>query len=167
MDQYGFGWPESLNCSSLSNENCFDAGFSTEIQNPDGSCEDIILPMCLNMSYSQTSLPNVLGHTSQFDALTAIIDNVILVGCSPTMLPFLCSVYTPMCTADGSAKPCRSLCQQTMYECQQLLTLLNIKWPEELECSQFTDEDPSCMTDNATASTVPTTEVESQCEPLK
>ncbi|XP_033100250.1 uncharacterized protein LOC117103750 [Anneissia japonica] len=148
LETFGFGWPGPLNCSSLSNENCYDGGFSTEVQNPDGSCEDIILPMCLNMSYSQTRLPNVLGHTSQFDALTAIIDNVILVGCSPTILPFLCSVYTPMCTADGSAKPCRSLCQQTMYECQQLLTLLNLKWPEELECSNFTDDDPSCNVDD-------------------
>ena len=62
-------------------------------------CEKITIPMCADMKYNMTHMPNLIGHTSQKEALQ-VHEFVPLVqfGCSRLLKFFLCSVYVPMCT---------------------------------------------------------------------
>ncbi|XP_071959169.1 uncharacterized protein [Antedon mediterranea] len=186
MNQFGFDWPNELECSLLPNEGCYDGGITVEevVEEAvggsdtgiiaDGSCQYMSLPVCVDMAYNMTRLPNVLGHTSQVDAMNGFIDNAILVGldCSTEMISFLCSVYAPKCTPEGSAKPCRNMCERVSNDCQDFLSLVGMKWPEELECSKFTNEEDTCNEDinvenvTVTNPTVPNLQ-QGGCEPLR
>ncbi len=62
-------------------------------------CEKITIPLCADMKYNMTRMPNLIGHTSQKEALQ-VHEFIPLVqfGCSRLLKFFLCSVYVPMCT---------------------------------------------------------------------
>lgn len=74
------------------------------------SCEPVTLPMCLHddVTWNKTRMPNLLGHVSQLhDALQMSQEWTahLSLGCHDDLRVFLCSVYVPRCTANGSALP--------------------------------------------------------------
>nr|XP_053643627.1 secreted frizzled-related protein 3-like isoform X3 [Cherax quadricarinatus] len=102
-------------------------------------CEEIKIPMCQNMPYNLTRLPNLLHHSTQENAQLAI-EQFELLGwtkCSDQLEFFLCSMYVPICTvgfANEAIPPCRSVCEAARLGCEPLLAKFNIPWPTNLQC---------------------------------
>ncbi|XP_064101578.1 frizzled-9-like isoform X1 [Macrobrachium nipponense] len=104
-------------------------------------CERITIPMCMEMPYNTTRMPNFLGHFSQAEAAIQVHEFMPLVdiGCSHFLRFFLCSLYAPMCTpVVGTAIPsCRSICLEVKSKCLPVLRSFNFSWPAALECSRL------------------------------
>jgi len=113
-----------------------------------GRCEPIELPLCKNITYNTTIMPNLLGHTTQEEAGLEVNQffPLVKVQCSPHLQLFLCSVYAPVCTIlERPLAPCRSLCLSARGGCESLMNKFGFKWPEELDCSQFPEEGQLCV----------------------
>ncbi|XP_035764012.1 uncharacterized protein LOC102778311 [Neolamprologus brichardi] len=107
-----------------------------------GVCEPITIPMCQGLSYNQTLIPNLLGHTSQREAFTkmSFFNSMVQTVCSVDIRVFLCRVYAPQCEAGRAQWPCRSFCEKARRDCEGLMSNFGISWPEELQCSSFPEE---------------------------
>lgn len=123
-------------------------------------CTPITIPLCLNMRYNMTRMPNLVGHTNQKDAAMQVHEFIPLVqvGCSKYLKFFLCSLYAPMCTdmqQTGDEREtmvvpaCRSMCLEVKSKCEPVLNRLKFKWPPALDCGQLPEKsDPKkvlCM----------------------
>lgn len=106
------------------------------------SCQTITVPICKDQPYTQTFLPNSLGHHSQDDASLEIhtFAPLIHAGCSAQLKPFLCSVYTPECVQGRARPPCRTLCEQARTGCEPMLNRFGFQWPAGLRCETFSTE---------------------------
>uniref|UniRef100_A0A3P9MEC7 FZ domain-containing protein n=1 Tax=Oryzias latipes TaxID=8090 RepID=A0A3P9MEC7_ORYLA len=102
----------------------------------------ITVPLCANLPYTETIMPNMLGHKTQDEAATAIrqFSSLVRGQCSSHLKPFLCSVYTPKCVSGRAQPPCRSLCEKAKSECATSMKKLHFQWPEALKCEAFTTE---------------------------
>ena len=106
-------------------------------------CERITIPMCMDMKYNWTRMPNLVGHSNQRDAAIQVHEFTPLVryGCSRLLRFFLCSLYAPMCTEMGGETMiipvCRSMCLEVKQKCEPILSRFNFKWPKILECSKL------------------------------
>ncbi|XP_037309951.2 uncharacterized protein LOC119197600 [Pungitius pungitius] len=127
-------WPTRLRCDALPESNC--------VQGPPASCQPITVPLCGDLSYTETVLPNLLGHATQEEARAALTTfwPLVQVGCSTQLKPFLCSVYTPKCVSGSPRPPCRAQCEQARSGCEALMKRFGSKWPEDLRCEKFTAE---------------------------
>ena len=135
-------------------ENKFD---ETGIQ-PHGKCEAITIPLCKDIEYNQTIMPNLLNHQTQDDAGLEVHQffPLVKVDCSPYLKFFLCTMYVPVCTVlDEAIPPCRSLCIQARTGCKELMNRFGFEWPETLECSKF-PEKGLCVGQNKTSTPRPT-----------
>ena len=124
---------------------------------PSGSCEPITnVTMCLHINWSNASFPNIRGHNNQIEADKELKDFSPLVNhqlqCSNAAVHFLCSVYTPFCTAlsnDGREvylPPCKELCEHVRLSCEHLFDNVTLKWPEHLACDNFpSNETGPCL----------------------
>ncbi|CAL4122163.1 unnamed protein product [Meganyctiphanes norvegica] len=108
------------------------------------SCERITVPMCKEMPYNKTRMPNLLGHFTQNEAAIHVHEFMPMVnlGCSKYLRFFLCSLYAPMCTTvSGTDIPsipsCKSICLEVKSTCLPLLQSLNYTWPAPLECERL------------------------------
>lgn len=112
---------------------------------PPPTCQRITVPICKDLPYSETILPNILGHQNQDDASLEIhtFSPLIQAGCSPHIKPFLCSVYTPECVLGRARPPCRTLCEQARSGCEPLLIRFGFQWPQRLRCEAFSTD--SCQ----------------------
>lgn len=69
---------------------------------------------------------------------------------------FICSIYTPMCTAEYTKPlpPCRSLCERAKAGCAGILSYYSFTWPDSMQCDQFPEhnnpEGILCMERNLT-----------------
>lgn len=106
------------------------------------TCQTITIPFCKGLPYTETIMPNILGHRNQEDAGLEVYTFAPLIhaGCSPQVKPFLCSVYTPECVSGKPRPPCRTLCEQARSGCEPLMTKFGFQWPEALRCEGFTTE---------------------------
>ena len=120
----------------------------------DGKCERITIPMCMDMRYNMTKMPNLLGQTDQKDATIRINEFIPLVqiGCSKLLKFFLCSLYAPMCTEQVDETliipPCRSMCLDVKASCEPVLIRFSFPWPDVLDCNnlpQQPDRSSLCM----------------------
>ncbi|XP_007520559.1 frizzled-7 [Erinaceus europaeus] len=105
-----------------------------------GFCQPISIPLCTDIAYNQTILPNLLGHTNQEDAGLEVHQfyPLVKVQCSPELRFFLCSMYAPVCTVlDQAIPPCRSLCERARQGCEALMNKFGFQWPERLRCENF------------------------------
>nr|XP_028557441.1 frizzled-7 [Podarcis muralis] len=105
-----------------------------------GFCQPISIPLCTDIAYNQTILPNLLGHTSQEDAGLEVHQfyPLVKVQCSPELRFFLCSMYAPVCTVlERAIPPCRSLCERARQGCEALMNKFGFQWPERLRCENF------------------------------
>lgn len=105
-----------------------------------GFCQPISIPLCTDIAYNQTIMPNLLGHTSQEDAGLEVHQfyPLVKVQCSMDLKFFLCSMYAPVCTVlEQAIPPCRSLCERARHGCEALMNKFGFQWPERLRCENF------------------------------
>lgn len=109
-------------------------------------CEPVTIPMCLDMRYNMTRMPNLVGHTNQKDAAIQVHEFLPLVqiGCSRFLKFFLCSLYAPMCTelVDETLiiTACRSMCVEVKSKCEPILQRFNFPWPNMLACDKLPEK---------------------------
>ncbi|KAL6115078.1 fzd7 [Pungitius sinensis] len=105
-----------------------------------GFCQSISVPLCLDLVYNQTIMPNLLGHTNQEEAGLEVHQfyPLVEVRCSTDLRFFLCAVYVPVCTIlDRALPPCRSLCERVRLGCEVVLNRFGFQWPKRLQCEDF------------------------------
>jgi frizzled protein 9/10 len=108
-----------------------------------GRCERITIPLCMNMKYNMTRMPNLVGLTNQKDAALQVHEFIPLIqfGCSRLLKFFLCSLYAPMCTEQVDETlvipACRSMCLDVKSKCEPVLERFSFHWPAVLDCSKL------------------------------
>ncbi|XP_053554662.1 frizzled-7 [Bombina bombina] len=105
-----------------------------------GFCQPISIPLCTDIAYNQTIMPNLLGHNNQEDAGLEVHQfyPLVKVQCSPELRFFLCSMYAPVCTVlEQAIPPCRTLCERARQGCEALMNKFGFQWPERLRCEHF------------------------------
>uniref|UniRef100_A0A8C5AV34 Frizzled class receptor 10 n=1 Tax=Gadus morhua TaxID=8049 RepID=A0A8C5AV34_GADMO len=118
----------------------------------EGRCQHINIPLCKDIGYNMTRMPNLMGHEDQKEAAIEIQEFATLIefGCHSHLRFFLCSLYAPMCTEQVSTPiaACRVMCEQVKLGCSPILEKFKYSWPESLDCSRLpTKNDPNnlCM----------------------
>lgn len=132
---------------------CFNSALSFR----DAKCEPITVPMCRDVGYNMTYMPNHFNHDSQEEAGLEVHQfyPLVEIQCSPDLKFFLCSMYTPICLADYH-KPlmaCRSVCERAKAGCAPLMRQYGFAWPDRMQCEnlpEFGDPDNLCMDSNHT-----------------
>lgn len=116
-------------------------------------CEKINAPLCSNMGYNVTRIPNMLGHETQKEAEVQFKQFLPLINfnCASQLQFFLCSAYFPMCTemVDVLITSCRPLCEYVRKQCLHVLAEFGIPWPAKLNCTKFLERNDGqrmCMT---------------------
>lgn len=154
------------------------------------TCQPLEQPLCRNVGYMNTSLPNSREHQSQNEAAREMADFEVLwvddrtMPCSGAVVHFLCSFYFPFCGPgphgqDAALRPCRDLCEEVRSGCSSLFAEQGVSWPLFLNCSTFPEKplcfgpaDPASLTvpdgELRVASPSPSTlpEPTSRCPPL-
>uniref|UniRef100_A0A3B3TM29 FZ domain-containing protein n=1 Tax=Poecilia latipinna TaxID=48699 RepID=A0A3B3TM29_9TELE len=105
-----------------------------------GFCQPISIPLCTDIAYNRTIMPNLLGHSNQEDAGLEVHQfyPLVQVQCSAELRFFLCTMYAPVCTVlDRAIPPCRSLCEQARNGCEELMNKFGFQWPDRLRCQNF------------------------------
>ncbi|KAJ7309726.1 hypothetical protein JRQ81_007789 [Phrynocephalus forsythii] len=126
---------------------------SIDIDRPgDGRCQPIQIPMCKDIGYNMTRMPNLMGHEDQREAAIQLHEFAPLVeyGCHGHLKFFLCSLYAPMCTEQVSTPipACRVMCEQARLKCSPIMEQFTFRWPDSLDCRKLpTKNDPNylCM----------------------
>ena len=114
-------------------------------------CERITIPLCKDVGYNETYMPNKFGQESQFQAGLIIHQfwPLISINCSPLLKHFVCSLYAPMCDPIYFKEivPCRSFCENVRDSCSGILKNNGFGWPVHLKCDQFPTrkENSICM----------------------
>lgn len=116
-------------------------------------CEKVNAPLCSNMGYNATRIPNMLGHETQREAELEFKQFLPLIefNCASQLQFFLCSAYFPMCTemVDVLITSCRPLCEYVRKQCLHVLEEFGIPWPAKLNCTKFLEKNDGhemCMT---------------------
>ncbi|KAJ8354176.1 hypothetical protein SKAU_G00217430 [Synaphobranchus kaupii] len=124
---------------------CCVQGAKSSDQASEESCEPITVPLCKDIAYNKTRMPNILRHLQQEDAGLEIHQfyPLVKVQCSRDLQLFLCSVYVPECELGKVTLPCRSLCESAKQGCEALMNKFGFVWPESLACQLFSEE--SCV----------------------
>ncbi|XP_029928307.1 uncharacterized protein LOC115373851 [Myripristis murdjan] len=133
-------WPENIKCENLAETNCVNVQAS--MPPTPATCQPISIPLCMDLPYSDTVMPNALGHQTQDDAGLEIHQffPLVKVQCSPHLRPFLCSIYAPECTSGQARPPCKTLCEQARSGCEPLMNKFGFQWPESLKCDALSTE---------------------------
>uniref|UniRef100_A0A146KW08 Frizzled-10-B n=2 Tax=Lygus hesperus TaxID=30085 RepID=A0A146KW08_LYGHE len=104
-------------------------------------CERITVPMCRELGYNLTVMPNFVGHEDQAAAERELQNFMPLVhyNCSTHLRFFLCSVFIPFCSEHvvGAIPSCRSLCEEVQSDCQPVMESFHFSWPAQFNCSKF------------------------------
>ncbi|KAL4224485.1 Secreted frizzled-related protein 4 [Mactra antiquata] len=125
-------------------------------------CEPIEIPLCANMPYNMTRMPNHLHHSTQENARLAIepYEELVKQNCSGDILFFLCAMFAPICTPHFQADaipPCRSVCERSKLGCEPLMNKYNFSWPSDLNCDILPEyEKGVCVSPEAIVSSIPT-----------
>nr|XP_060641589.1 frizzled-10 [Anolis sagrei ordinatus] len=132
---------------------CLGMGSLEQPERPGESrCQPIAIPMCQDIGYNVTRMPNLMGHEDQREAAIQLHEFAPLVeyGCHGHLRFFLCSLYAPMCTEQVSAPipACRVMCEQARLKCSPVMEQFTFRWPDSLDCSRLPSKnDPNflCM----------------------
>lgn len=114
-------------------------------------CEKITIPLCKDIGYNLTYMPNQFSHKTQFDAGLIIHQfwPLVLINCSSRLKHFVCSLYAPMCDPifHKEIVPCRSFCEEVKDSCEPIMKQNGFKWPDHLKCGNFPtrQENNICM----------------------
>ncbi|CAL1612261.1 unnamed protein product [Knipowitschia caucasica] len=141
MNKFGFEWPDKLACHNFKNDTCDPEAPPTLAPSLPARCEPISVPLCSDLPYALTLLPNALGLRSQQQIAEELrllnFQSLVTIGCSPALKPFLCSVYTPECVQGRARAPCRTLCEEARSSCEPLLQKIGTSWPYTLSCDRY------------------------------
>eukprot|EP00058_Branchiostoma_floridae_P012412 XP_002597900.1 hypothetical protein BRAFLDRAFT_97887 [Branchiostoma floridae] len=119
-------------------------------------CEPIQYSGCMDLSYSQTSFPNLVQWPSQDFALQVApfvfptYDPIS--DCHPDLNFFLCSILFPQCTSEGQILPCRSFCYEINETCGERALALGLDWQDSI-CPTLTEEE--CLLPDGSRTTTP------------
>jgi len=107
----------------------------------DGQCEEISIPMCKEIGYNFTRLPNQFNHETQDEAGLEVHQfwPLVKIQCSPDLRFFLCSMYTPICM-DTYTRPlpaCRSVCERAKLGCLPVMQKYGFEWPKRMSCNKL------------------------------
>ena len=104
-------------------------------------CIPITIDLCKDVGYNATTMPNHMGHDTQWEAGKKIMEfkPLMEVGCAPHVKLFVCSAFAPMCNPDIDYPiyACRSMCEESRKGCIKLLENFGYKWPSQFKCSGF------------------------------
>ena len=125
-----------------------------------GHCEPIQIEMCKSMRWNMTSMPNLLSHNTQQNAILSIEPwkELLDTRCSDVLLFFLCAMYAPICTLHFSepVPPCKSVCQTAKSGCEPIMNQYDVSWPSSLDCEMLQEYDRGvCVSPDAIISSVP------------
>ncbi|XP_073486600.1 secreted frizzled-related protein 4 isoform X3 [Aquarana catesbeiana] len=124
-------------------------------------CETVRIPMCKDMPWNITRMPNHLHHSTQENAILAIeqYQELVEINCSPVLNFFLCAMYAPICTLEflhDPIKPCKSVCQRAKDGCEPIMKRYNHSWPENLACDDLPVYDRGvCIAPEAIVTDIP------------
>ncbi|XP_020388965.1 frizzled-10-B-like [Rhincodon typus] len=128
------------------------SSIESERSEREGRCQAIDIPMCRDIGYNMTRMPNLMGHEDQREAAIKLHEFAPLVeyGCHTHLKFFLCSLYAPMCTEEVSMPipACRVMCEQARLKCSPIMEQFSFRWPDSLDCSKLPNKnDPNflCM----------------------
>ncbi|MBN3307261.1 FZD5 protein, partial [Amia calva] len=97
--------------------------------------------MCKGIGYNLTYMPNQFNHDTQDEAGLEAHQfwPLVEIQCSPDLLFFLCSMYTPICLPDyrKPLPPCRSVCERAKQGCSPLMSQYGFEWPERMSCGRL------------------------------
>lgn len=113
-----------------------------------GLCEPITIPLCANIGYNQTFMPNMLGHETQRDAGLDVqtYHPLVKIACSPQLNLFLCALFLPVCTIlTEPVPPCKSVCIAARDGCSALMNKFGHDWPEHMQCDKFPEAPDLCV----------------------
>ncbi|XP_062295559.1 frizzled-7-like [Scomber scombrus] len=127
-----------------------------------GYCQPTSIPLCTDIPYNHTIMPNLMGHTNQEDAGLEVhqFDPLVKAKCSPELKLFLCFVYAPVCTIlDTAIPPCRFICERAKQGCEALMNKIGFQWPDRLHCENFPvlGDGQICVGDKESSATTTTT----------
>ncbi|XP_038066269.1 uncharacterized protein LOC119736301 [Patiria miniata] len=103
-------------------------------------------------SLSRSSLvqsPNVLGHTTQYQAEVASYNLLPLLAtdCSPDLLELVCALYAPECAEHQGViidfpmqqmnLPSQELCNKVKSSCAEAAADIGFEWPSEVQCDKM------------------------------
>ncbi|CAC5362173.1 FZD1_7 [Mytilus coruscus] len=103
-------------------------------------CEPIVIPLCKDVPYNETIMPNLLSHQSQVVAGSEIkqFSPFLDAKCSPHLRLFVCLMYVPVCTVlEEAIQPCRSVCEKAQNGCKNLMDKEGFNWPVAFNCDNF------------------------------
>ncbi|KAK7071108.1 hypothetical protein SK128_012839, partial [Halocaridina rubra] len=165
MNNLNISWPKSLSCDQFPDMSqevyCLSSVSDLDKLYPkprqiltngltqntlQDKCEPITIPLCKDLPYNTTMMPNSMNHNSQEEAGLEVHQFFPLVKlqCSPDLKLFLCSVYTPKCNAQNIViPPCKSLCESAKLGCESIMNRFGFQWPYSLECEQFPESSQS------------------------
>ncbi|KAJ8352869.1 hypothetical protein SKAU_G00243450 [Synaphobranchus kaupii] len=123
-------------------------------------CEPITVPMCKGIGYNLTYMPNQFNHDTQDEVGLEVHQfwPLVRIRCSPDLLFFLCSMYTPICLPDYKKPlpPCRSVCERAKRGCSPLMSQYGFEWPERMSCERLPmlgNTENLCMDQNTSEAT--------------
>ncbi|CAI9727220.1 frizzled-5-like [Octopus vulgaris] len=119
-------------------------------------CEEITVPMCRDIGYNMTYMPNQFNQETQEEAGLEVHQfwPLVKIQCSPDLRFFLCSLYLPICMENYKKPlpPCRSVCERAKAGCAPVMLVYSFVWPEHMNCDELPEfgSKPLCMDMNVT-----------------
>ena len=101
-----------------------------------GLCRNVKFPLCQNLPYNKTEMPNYFSHTTVNQAVASFNGYIDLIksDCSAILPKYLCGLHFPRCSKERNlTKPCRSTCQTIKYSCEPELQKLQLQ-PNIFDC---------------------------------
>nr|XP_027201894.1 frizzled-5-like [Dermatophagoides pteronyssinus] len=115
-------------------------------------CEKITIPMCMDIGYNYTSMPNLLEMETQEEAGLEVHQfwPLVEINCSDDLKFFLCSMYAPICIEEypGHIPSCKSVCERAREGCKPIMIQYGFPWPDKMNCSElpvYGDGQQICM----------------------
>lgn len=113
-----------------------------------GGCEPLTIPICQQVKYTSTILPNFEGHRSQNQTIQATVHLMPLINsnCSKDIVNLYCAYYAPICITQGiddkamTIRPCWTLCNQVRNSCDKTVKRLfgkNSPWFWKTNCNSL------------------------------
>lgn len=127
-------------------------------------CEPLTIKLCKGLGYNMTTMPNKMGHDTQWEAKQSIAEfqPLMKAGCARHVRLFVCSVFAPLCDGDVDypVHACRSMCNEMREGCSYLLDKFGFNWPAQFKCSTFPiysekKDSKLCMREPGSSSRIP------------
>ena len=122
------------------------------LQEAEGKCHPLTIPMCRRLGYNTTSYHrNIYDEPTNEKAEMAgkylkLFENEL---CFEDLLFFVCTLYNPICMQNHQQVmlPCRTECRNVKRQCKDTFKKFKMEWPKQLKCHQLPDyQTDVCLT---------------------